>query len=857
MGGDNMAANPLDELKRLDEQVNRVRELADLKPLYFRLDEISKANTGDFEIQLAVADIKQHLVNHGMKLKEGLGTTGPFAAPPLPANPATPAFGGPPPMPPTMAPPPQPSVKPGGSGPPPAFPSPDQTALTEAMLRPLAAAPPDFAKGQSGPPPGQAPQSTPPYAAPAAPGGVPTGPPPNLTPQPAVPKGAKAPLNWKRALWIGGLAGSVLSIAAIVALVQLARNRNTAPPVPVTTDVQVEITSNPPGASIGINNEVRCTSNCKVALAPGNYQVTAMLEGFEPAASGVTVAAGAPISVNLNLEPLSQTMRLLTDLDAGKITLDDNPPADLQEGQFVLDKVTPGSHTVRLTGRNTEATFQFEVAPGKAPVLTSPIQTKNLVGVIVSSFGSRAKVVSNAGPWKLALNGQAQGDVSPGGVDLQGFAPGVQEFVIGEGKDQKTLRESFGAAPILTAFFKTDQNVGTLIVAAGEDGATVYLNERPYARKTVRGQVRVQTLGNVSVRVSKDGFQSEPAQMATIKKGEETRVEFKLKPQPQVGALQLRGASPGTQVFLDQRNLGTVGADGTFSFSGIVPGEHTIELRREQFATRRITRPFRAGDTITLAGADVTLASGAGTLRILRNPAEAAVTWRKAEDNQTHEVRGNQVDLPPGAYVFTAKSANYADRTVSVQVAASETRNLDLTQSRVTAAKQESVARPGGMADWEDSAAWSKDGDVYTRRGGGFVLYKISPVKGVVTFTVQLLKGGGVFRGGRVRWFVDYVDGKNYAQFEMDKKNFFAKDVVAGRNNERAKTPHDSEKQNEFTMQIEITPDRLVHKIRSGDQWVVLDSWNQSGRNFTDGKFGFLVQGSDEIAISNFRFAPR
>jgi len=476
---------------------------------------------------------------------------------------------------------------------------------------------------------------------------------------------------------------------------------------------------------------------------------------------------------------------------------------------------------------------------------------------VVSSFGSQAKVVSNAGPWKLAVNGQAQGEVSPTGLDLKSFTPGVQEFVVGEGKDLKTLRESFGPAPMLTAFFKTDQNVGTLIVATGEDNVTVFLNDKPYPRKTQRGQVRVQTLGNVNVRVVKDGFQNEPAQVATIKKGEETRLEFKLKPLPQVSVLQLRGASPGTQVFLDQKNVGTVGADGSFSQGGVPPGDHTIELRRDQFAPKRITRSFKAGDTLTLTGADVTLSAGVGTLRIVRNPAEAAVSWRKAEETQLHDVRGAQIDLPPGAYIFTAKAPTFAERTVSVQVAAGETRNIDLTQTKLGGKVETPAARAGGMADWEDASAWTKDGEVYTRRGGGFVLYKLTPMKGVVTFTVQLLKGGGVFKSGRVRWFVDYIDAKNYGLFEMDKKFFYVKDIVNGKTTERAKTPHDSEKQNEFTMQIEITPDRLVHKIRAGDQWVTLDSWNQNGRNFTEGKFGFQVQGSDEIAISNFRFTPR
>ncbi len=61
---------PLDELRSLDQQIEFVDELGGLKPIFFRLEEIAKQNANDFDVQLAVGDIKQHLVNRGTKLKE-------------------------------------------------------------------------------------------------------------------------------------------------------------------------------------------------------------------------------------------------------------------------------------------------------------------------------------------------------------------------------------------------------------------------------------------------------------------------------------------------------------------------------------------------------------------------------------------------------------------------------------------------------------------------------------------------------------------------------------------------------------------------------------------------------------------
>jgi hypothetical protein len=160
------------------------------------------------------------------------------------------------------------------------------------------------------------------------------------------------------------------------------------------------------------------------------------------------------------------------------------------------------------------------------------------------------------------------------------------------------------------------------------------------------------------------------------------------------------------------------------------------------------------------------------------------------------------------------------------------------------------------MAEFEDAQGWKQDGDNWVHRGGGFVPYKL-PAKGVFTFTVQLLKGGGAFRAGQIRWCFQYLDAKNYLLYEIDRKNFWAGVVDKGKRLERVKAPHNLGNQKAFTIQIEVTPDRLVQKARVGEEWKVLDTFAEPGRDFTQGKFGFLIQGTDEIAISDFKFLPK
>jgi len=60
--------NPLDELQSLDEQIGQTTELAGLKPIFFRLDELAKEHPGDFEVQLAVTELKQKVVARGTAL---------------------------------------------------------------------------------------------------------------------------------------------------------------------------------------------------------------------------------------------------------------------------------------------------------------------------------------------------------------------------------------------------------------------------------------------------------------------------------------------------------------------------------------------------------------------------------------------------------------------------------------------------------------------------------------------------------------------------------------------------------------------------------------------------------------------
>jgi len=730
---------PVEEIKALGHQVDLAGDLAELEPIRRRIEQVAAEHAADPEVQKAADEATRLVLSRVARLK-----------PPVPSS-----------------------------------------GLSDLSTASLAVPP---LSGSSGPPTIDARTGL--TTVPDA-GAIPTLP---LVP---VPEEQPAPptMEWKRALWTGVAVGVALSLVLIVVLVNLARRRNVSLSDLTAADVEVQIATTPPGASIRVNGEDKCTSDCKFTLPPGTYQITAFLEGYEPAASGVSLVLGKPEKLNLPLEARSQTVRILSDLAQGKVVFDGQPPVDLQDGQYVFEKVPPGNHSVSVIAPNADASFSFDLAAAKLPGVSGTVSARNVMAMLVSSFAGHARLVTSSGPWKLAVNGQAEGNAGPAGVDLSNFQAGLNEVAISQGNDQRSFKEDFGPGPALTAILKTDRNVGTLIVSTGENNARVFLNNKEYPRRTQGGQVRIQTIGPVEVRVAKNGFENSPTQTAEVKKGGEVRLEFKMKPLAEVGALQIEGATPGAEVVIDQRSAGTVGDDGKFYDAAVAPGVHVIVLRRDRFTPKQFSRSFAAGQTVTIGGSDVALIAE-------RAPAP-----------------------PPPPPAPEPRPEPVAPKPPPPKIAS--------------------------MEGFESQDGWMpQDNGVWRHRGGGFLTYKL-PSSGVFTFAVYLVKGGNLFRGGRVRWVADYTDSKNYVLSELDDNSLTIRDVVNGKSSDHAKVRHNVEsKDKEWAIQIEISPDHLIQRIQKDQQWITLDNWSKPEHKFADGKFGFLVQGNDEIGVSDFRFTP-
>jgi hypothetical protein len=76
----------LNELRRLDAQVGSAKSIDDLKPIYYRLEEIGQAFPGDGGMQAAITDVRNKMVSFGQRLMEMQSTAEREAAAKMPGG---------------------------------------------------------------------------------------------------------------------------------------------------------------------------------------------------------------------------------------------------------------------------------------------------------------------------------------------------------------------------------------------------------------------------------------------------------------------------------------------------------------------------------------------------------------------------------------------------------------------------------------------------------------------------------------------------------------------------------------------------------------------------------------------------
>jgi tetratricopeptide (TPR) repeat protein len=323
----------------------------------------------------------------------------------------------------------------------------------------------------------------------------------------------------------------------------------------------------------------------------------------EGAASSSTPIPAAP--------PQLAGLRVYTDLENAKVTLDGNEVGALEGGQFSLDNLSDGQHALEIGDGTSQAKISVTSPHDSMPVVQGPLEAKNLKVIVVTNGPQQGQVVLSYGPVQASMDGKEMGTISSTPLELPNLLPGTHDLVLGTGKDERKVSFQVADTPALTVFLSADRNVGNLLVVTAEDGATVLLNGRKYPRTTRHGQLVIANLEpkRYTVAVVKDGFQTVPQQEVNIQKGQVEKLVFALQPVPTVASLIIAGATPLAEVLLDGKSLGRIQQDGSFSVANVPPGPHTIGLKKDTFKPRDLQRQFVAGGSVRLTAKEVALES--------------------------------------------------------------------------------------------------------------------------------------------------------------------------------------------------------------------------------------------------------
>ena len=148
-------------------------------------------------------------------------------------------------------------------------------------------------------------------------------------------------------------------------------------------------------------------------------------------------------------------------------------------------------------------------------------------------------------------------------------------------------------------------NTGSLVIRSEVPGVQVAISGKQYTVSNEPLKVELNA-DSYQVRGSHPGYKDFGPVTVAVGKAAEIVLDVKLTPKPAL--LELRGAETNTKIKLDGVLLGRAKANRQMS-EQLLPGEHSIELSRNGFLTKTLTRTFGPGELVVLTKRDLQLES--------------------------------------------------------------------------------------------------------------------------------------------------------------------------------------------------------------------------------------------------------
>ena len=362
--------------------------------------------------------------------------------------------------------------------------------------------------------------------------------------------------------------------------------------------IAVTINANVAGTSVSVGGTDCIPPNCTLKLNPGSYTLRGARHGYEAVTQQFTIARGqAAFTLEVVLKPVPQLLQVNTNFEDGQVYVDGRIAGDLKEGQYTASSISPGRHTIQVTGGGSTFQAEFISAVNASPEILRLNPGKNLEATLVANAGAAGSITCNCDTSRLMVDGATIAQTNSSGstpVAVTGLKEGAHQIALGG----RSLVVDIRSNPALSIFLTLDRNVGMLIVETGEDGVNIFLNNRLHRRTTEHGMLRIPlNVGKYQVRVEKEGFLTPQSQTLALSKGEERPVTFALR--RAMARLEIVGAIAGTKVRLDGQPLGETDRNGALQHE-VAAGTHTIEISKDDYEPIRLNEEFRAGKTVRL-----------------------------------------------------------------------------------------------------------------------------------------------------------------------------------------------------------------------------------------------------------------
>ena len=358
------------------------------------------------------------------------------------------------------------------------------------------------------------------------------------------------------------------------------------------------VAGTPAGVTVQVQDQTCVTPNCRLQLAPGDYELRASLAGYRSESHNIHVAAGAPLpALSLALQPLPTTIHVNTNFNNGEVTLDGKKAGSLIQGSFEIPNVAPGEHKLRVSSEGADSEISFAAGVGNAPDIKAQKPAPDISAFAVSSIAGKARLVSNIPDGaKVSIDDHATGSLAGGQQDLGTLAEGSHRIQIGEGEDATSHTVRVSSFPALDLFLSAESNVGILVVQSKIPAAAVFIDGRQTGLTDKDGSYRAALPARkVSVRLSKSGFHSQ-TQTATLNNKNETPLTFDLQPVIQPAKLAVNGLLIAMSVSIDGQEVGVTGPNGQFA-TDVPPGDHAVEFSKNGFQAKQATITFTSGET--------------------------------------------------------------------------------------------------------------------------------------------------------------------------------------------------------------------------------------------------------------------